>query len=106
MQIEGPIQQLTVRAGERDREYYFEPGQLQVRPSNVRVRFINEGSRAHTFNIKNKGEWSDRFNFDTIYPGQETTAEFTILEEGPYLFYCALYGHLDFGQYGTLTVKQ
>jgi len=105
--IQGPVQEITIVAGERTREYYFEPNEIRVKPGKVRVRFINEGERAHTFNIKNRGnDWSDKFNFDTIFSGQETTVEFTILEEGPYLFYCALYGHLDFGQFGTLTVKQ
>jgi plastocyanin len=106
MPIEGPVQEVTLVAGERSREYYFEPDQIQVKPGTVRVKFFNEGERAHTFNVKNKGnDWSDMLNFDTVFHGQETTAEFTILEEGAYLFYCALYGHLDLGQFGTLTVK-
>jgi plastocyanin len=101
------VQQITVRAGERGFEYYLEPGQLQVRPGTIQVHFINEGTRGHTFNVKDKGDaWTDLFNFPQIFPGQETTAEFTLLEEGSYMFYCMLYGHLDFGQFGTLRVAQ
>jgi plastocyanin len=101
----GPAQQITVRAGERGLEYYLESDPVVVKAGTVQVRFVNEGTRAHTYNVKNLGRWSDMYNFPLVQPGEETSFQFEITQPGDYMYYCMLYGHLDQGQFGTLTVS-
>ena len=98
------VQSVTIRAGERER-YYFAPNVLQLRTGTVQVRFVNEGLRPHTFNVKTP-EWRDLFNFAQVNPGNEASFEFSLEEPGSYVFYCILYKHVDFGQTGQLTLTR
>lgn len=38
-------------------------------------------------------------------PGQKRTLRFTPIEEGTYIFYCTVPGHLEHGMQGTLVVS-
>jgi plastocyanin len=96
------VAQITIRAGEAER-YYFEPSALELAAGTHEVRFVNEGSKPHTFNIKTQ-DWDTLYNFDKLDPGAESILQFTLTEPGAYVFYCILYKHVDQGQTGLLTI--
>ena len=95
---------LVIRAGEREPDYYLDPGQVTVLAGRIRVLFVNEGNRAHTFNVKNRGEWTDMYNFALVNPGEQLELEFSITEPGAYVIFCMLYKQVDHGQTGVLTI--
>lgn len=100
-------QEITIRAGERGEEYYFDPKQLNLKVGAVKVTFINAGpERGHTFNIKNKTGEGELFNSEQVATGQTATLTFTLAEDGTYQFLCINRGHADRGQQGTITVTK
>jgi plastocyanin len=101
---ETTVAELTVRAGEADEVYYYTPDVVEVRPGLVRVTFVNEGRRGHTFNLKQKDEWRDLYNFPLVQAGESNVFEFELTTQGAYVFFCSLYKHVDHGQTGTLVV--
>lgn len=98
-------QDVIVHAGEQDSVYYFTPSDVRVAPGAVRVTFVNEGARAHTFNVKRLDEWRDLYNFPLVQPGESSIFEFELLDPGAYVFYCQLYKHVDHGQTGVINVQ-
>jgi plastocyanin len=99
-------QDLEIRAGEHDSFYYYTPSDVAARPGAIRVTFINEGARQHTFNVKQRDEWRDLYNFPLVQPGDSAVFEFELLEPGAYVFYCQLYKHVDHGQTGVIQVAE
>jgi plastocyanin len=97
------VTELTVRAGEADEVYYYTPDVLTVRGGRVRLTFVNEGMRGHTFNLKQQGKWRDLYNFPLVQAGEMDVFEFEITP-GEYVFFCSLYKHVDHGQTGMLVV--
>ena len=96
-------QDLSVRAGENDSVYYYSPDQIRVQAGVIRVTFINEGARQHTFNIKRQDEWRDLYNFPLVQSGESSVFEFELWEPGTYVFFCQLYKHVDHGQTGVIN---
>jgi plastocyanin len=93
---------IEVRAGEHDSVYYYAPADVAVHLGVIRVTFVNEGARQHTFNVKRRDEWRDLYNFPLVQPGERDVFEFELWEPGDYVFYCQLYKHVDHGQTGVL----
>jgi plastocyanin len=101
------VQEITIHAGERGEEYYYDPKQLNLKVGPVRVTFINNGpERGHTFNVKNKSGEGDLFKSDQVATGQTVTMSLLLTEEGTYQFLCTNRGHADRGQTGTITVTK
>jgi plastocyanin len=98
-------QDVVVRAGEQDSVYYYSPDLLRVPAGFVRVTFVNEGARQHTFNVKRADEWRDLYNFPLVQAGESNVFEFELWEPGDYVFYCQLYKHVDHGQTGIIRVS-
>lgn len=100
------VQEITVRAGERGQEYYFELSSTSLRTGRVKVTFTNAGpERDHTFVIRNSAG-AVVTQITETRPGQTRTAEFELTAAGTYAFVCDLRGHADRGQRGSLTVGQ
>lgn len=87
-------------------DYFFDPKDVTVRPGTIRVTLPNSGpERPHTFVVKQKDGNGDLFRSERVNTGDTQTVEFTITEPGTYPIYCALPGHADRGQTGTLIVQ-
>ena len=105
VRAETAVAELTVRAGEAHEVYYYAPDVIEVRPGLVCVTFVNEGMRGHTFNLKQKDEWRDLYNFPLVQAGETNVFEFELTAPGAYVFFCSLYKHVDHGQTGFLVVR-
>lgn len=100
----GAAQTIEIRAGERSSsEYFFEPKELTAQAGKITFSLTNGGpERPHTFVVRQNGAEVGRV--DRTEPGQNRQVEMT-LAAGTYEFMCALPGHADRGQKGTLTVR-
>ena len=80
------------------KSFLFTPDILQAR-AGEQVSIDITATGQHTFTI-------DELEVNVVLPHGETTrVEFTPDESGTYEFYCAIPGHRQAGQIGTLTVE-
>ncbi len=78
--------------------FYFSPNKISVKKGErVTVYITSKGN--HTFTL-------DEFGVNVPTPdGQVTKVEFTPDKSGTFTFYCAIPGHKESGQVGTITVE-
>jgi uncharacterized cupredoxin-like copper-binding protein len=96
---------ITVRSGEGEAGYFFEPKDLSLSIGTVNVTLENGGpERPHTWAVKNKNGEGDLAKIERTAVGSTGTVEFNVTEAGTYEIYCTLPGHADRGQRGTLNV--
>ncbi len=78
--------------------YYFKPNTLRLKKNQkVTVRFTNTG--IHTFMV-------DELGINEPLRGASGTFSFTPTRVGTFPFYCAVPGHRERGQIGTLVVEE
>ena len=87
--------ELTIESG----GFYFKPNFIKAKlGQKVTIHIDTKGVR-HTFTITELG-------VDVQTPGgQITDVTFIASQKGSFVFYCAMAGHRDQGQWGTLTVE-
>lgn len=77
--------------------YFFKPNTLLLKKGEtVRIRIANDG--LHTFTI-------DELNINEPLRGSQIQFEFTPKKVGTFTYYCAIPGHRERGQFGTLVVE-
>lgn len=105
-----------------DDSFQYSPSTLTVKAGQeVQLTFENNASVEHSFNILKLGEELEHvleeahdeealheelvFEMHEVTPGQSTTEAFTAPSEpGDYTFFCAIPGHAEAGEVGTLRV--
>lgn len=95
---------VTVAAGENGEKYFFDPATFTVKAGEVTVRFSNKGRREHTLIITNPAGGRDIADTGRVESGNSTELKFRVTAPGQYRFLCAIEGHEDRGQVGTMTV--
>jgi plastocyanin len=78
----------------------FSPDRLSIeRDSDVRLTLSNPDPLVHTFTI-------DELDIDVeLAPGEESEITLRVANSGQYQYYCAIPGHREAGQVGTLIVE-
>lgn len=76
--------------------FFFRPGALTLKKGEP-VRLIVSTTGTHTFTI-------DELGVNTALRDSQAIVEFTPNKTGTFTYYCAVPGHRQNGQFGTLTV--
>lgn len=76
--------------------FFFQPSNLTLKKGEP-VRLIISNSGTHTFTI-------DELGVNAMLRDSRTVVEFTPNKTGVFTYYCAVPGHRQNGQVGTLTV--
>ena len=99
-------------------DYHFAPNSITVPAGQeITLHVNNEGFVSHQFAIfklgTSPGEKFDNEDKENLYwlfeikPGHEGAAIFTAPSEpGEYYFICGIFGHLEAGMFGNLTVVE
>lgn len=99
------VQNVTVTAGERGQNYYFDVSTTSLQTGTVSLTFTNSGpERPHSFAVRDAGGQTIAEVPETQVGGSRTV-EFELPSAGSYQFICTLRGHSDRGQTGTFTVQ-
>lgn len=76
--------------------FFFSPNKLTLKKGQpVKINIKNSG--VHTFTI-------DELGVDVPLTGQSTVVEFTPTKSGTFEYYCAIPGHRENGQFGSVIV--
>lgn len=98
-------QEVSVRAGERGDQYFFEVSNTSLKTGKVKVTLNNAGpERPHTFVVKKLDGSGNLAELKQVDPNTSGTLEFDLTSAGTYQFQCDLRGHADRGQKGSFTV--
>ncbi len=99
-------QDVSIRAGERGDQYFFEVSNTNLKTGKVKVTMNNAGpERPHTFVVKKLDGSGNLAELKQIEPNQTGTVEFDLTSAGTYQFQCDLRGHAGRGQKGSFTVS-
>lgn len=84
-------------------EYRISLSRSQVKPSKLRLEFVNYGEDDHDLAIRKVGSSSVR-NLGLTHPGQRNVGRFTV-HKGTYMLWCTIADHRARGMRATLKVR-
>lgn len=88
------LREITLDSG----NFFFKPSKITLKKDEtVRIKVTNDG--LHTFTI-------DELFVNQSLRGSEVTFDFTPEKAGTFTYYCAIPGHRERGQFGTLVVEE